>query len=138
MARNTGNGVTLTFGGSAFVGFITNIKGPTLKRAVVDTTDLSDTVNMSSIQGDLTEWDEIEVEFNWNDETGGPTITAAAASIVLTFPIGGLATAADLTGTGFITEVSYPTFANDELQKGTAKLKFDGETGPTHTAGAAS
>ena len=134
MSVHTGNGATLTFGGTAVAGTIVSITSPTLTRAVVDISDLASSDNMESIQGDLTDWSEIEVTFNFDDEADVPDITTAAASTVLTWPLGGHSTAANLTGTGFYTECKYPDFENDSVQQASCKIKFDGQTGPTFTA----
>lgn len=135
MAVNTGTGATLTLGGNAFVGEIVSITGPEFTREAIDTTTLGTSGDhMTYIPADLSDISEIEVTFNWDDTSGGPDITSAAASVVLTWPLGANTTAADLTGTGFITSVKYPDFEVNGLQVGTANIKFDGETGPTYTA----
>ena len=136
MAKNTGNGATITFGGSAVSANITRITGTELSRPSIDISDLASSNNEEAIQGDLTAYSEVEVEFVFDDEVGVPDITAAAASVVITHPQGGLTTAANLTGTAFYTGTKYPDFENNAVQMGSAKIKFDGQTGPTFTAGA--
>lgn len=135
MAVNTGTGATLTLGGSAFVANIVSITGVEITRESIDTTNLGVSGDyMTSIPADLLELGELEVTFNWDDTAGGPDPTGAAASAVLTWPQGANTTAANLTGTAFVTSVKYPDFEVNGLQVGVAKLKYDGATGPTYTA----
>ena len=135
-ASISGTGATLTLGGSAFVANIKTINGVEITREALDDTTLATSGDfMTSVAAELSELGEVEVTFLFSDEVGMPDITAAAASAVLTWPQGSLTTAANLTGTAFATSVKYPDLANNTLQEATAKLKFDGKTGPTFTAG---
>lgn len=135
MAINTGKGATLTLGGTAFVANVVSITGPTITRESIDDTTLANTGDfMTSIPADFAELGEIEVTFYWDDHGTPPDMGGVAASAVLTWPIGGADTAANLTGTGFATELKYPDFENNAIQTGSAKIKFDGKTGPTYTA----
>jgi hypothetical protein len=135
-ASISGTGATLTFGGSAFVANIISIGGLEITREALDDTTLATSGDfMTKVQAELGELSEIEVSYYFDDESGVPDETAAAASIVLTFPQGDLFSAANLTGTGFATSVKYPDLENNTLMVGTAKLQFDGKTGPTWTDG---
>lgn len=138
MSVNTGNGTTLTVNGSAAVANITSISSPTKAKPALDRSTLDTAVNERKMPSDLASWSEIEIGFFWDDTATPPDLEAAPSSAVLTFPLGDNATAANLTGTAFFTEVTYPTFENNVVQAGSAKLQFDGETGPTYTPASAS
>ena len=131
---DTGNGATLTFSG--FTADIVEMTPGAYKRAVVDTTHLGTTGSMTSCPGDLYSVDEITIKFNWDSGDTLPDITAAAQTTTVTWPLGsGESTAANLTGTGYMTELGFPTFVNDTLQQAELKIQYDGATGPTYTAG---
>lgn len=59
-------------------------------------------------------------------------------TITVTLPVpAGQATAASITGTGFFTEVGYPSLTVNGLLEMTFSFKFDGDTGPTYAPGSA-
>ena len=148
LTGDTGNGATLTF--AANMGFgtaTTSMTCITISQgeqtvAVVDVTTLATTDCEESIPGDLRSVAESSAEFKWLTTTVATTanncsLPGAAGAVVLTAPIrSGETTAASFTGTGFVTGFTPPSFANNELQKGAIKWKYDGDTGPAFTGSA--
>lgn len=145
LTGDTGNGATLTF--AANMGFgsaTTSLTAITITQGeqsvgAVDVSTLATSGQMESIPSDLSELGECSATFKWLT-TAGPNVAmnaslpAAAGSIVLTYPARtGETTAANITGTGFLTGFTPPSFANGELQVGEIKWKYDGDSGPTYT-----
>ena len=134
---DTGNGTTLSFGTSGFTANIYSISGATFDREALETTHLGTTAFKEYIADDLVEPGEFEIEFEWNQSFSTfPPISGAAETITVTYPLkSGELTNATLAGTGFLTSSTGPNVANGEIMRGTATIKFDGNTGPTYTAG---
>jgi hypothetical protein len=84
---------------------------------------------------DLKDAGAVTIEYEKDAADGEPTIGGAAASGVVTYPLqSGESTAANITGTGWITSYTPPSFKNNELQLASVTFTYDGETGPTETA----
>lgn len=135
MAVDTGNGATLSAFSVAMA--IETIAIGSSSRPAIDTSHLGTTGFMTYIPGDLADTPEVEVTvlFDPTDSTVGLDLAQGAASTAtITFDLQDGSTAADVEGTAFVTDVGYPTLANNELMKATFTFKFDGETGPTFTA----
>jgi hypothetical protein len=134
MAHNTGNGATITFTGVS--GSIRSINPGAFKLAGIDDSTLATTDIQEMIKSDLHTCDEVEIEYLFDTDDSLIDITNAASTLTITWPMDtGQTTAATLAGTAFVTEASFPTLANDELQVATVKFQFDGKTGPAFTAG---
>lgn len=145
LTGDTGNGATLTFAanmgfGTATTSLVcTTITPGEQTVGVVDVSTLATSGQMESIPSDLAELAESTATFKWLTSTAStvammPALPAAAGSITLTFPMRtGETQAATYIGTGFITSLTPPSFANGQLQEGTLKWKYDGDTGPSYT-----
>jgi len=126
MAIGTGNASTIAFGTSSFSANVTSIGGTEQTVPSVNTSHLGTTTQETYIKGDLTEPGEFEIEFQWDPAfTTFPPISAVAETITITFQTTGGGT---LAGTGFMTAVTGPTAANNELLMGSATIKWDGQT----------
>ena len=149
LTGDTGNGTTLTF--SANMGFgassatmdCINITQGQHTVGVVDVSTLATTDAMESIPSDLRELGECTATFRFMTTTVATAAVDAAlpgvaGSIVLTYPsrVGDTTSAANITGSGFVTGYTPPAMANGELQVGEVTWKYDGETGPTFTGSA--
>ena len=137
MAGFTGQGTTvaLTTGGS--VACVRSLTLPTWSMDSIDASCLSDTGFMKKIAADLVDAGTVQVTavFEPTDEPFTPT--GDSDTITITLPSAG-ATGGILTGTGFISECTLPSVEIGGLLEQTFTFTFDGETGPTYTAGTAS
>lgn len=129
---DTGNTATLTLSG--FSGKIRSMTLSEETRQAVNASYLGDTSELY-IVGDTIERGQMEFEWVFDPTAAMPSITAAAASITVTFPKmnSGSAAAATLIGTGFLTMRKYPDFANNTLNVGRGTIKWDGDTDPAFT-----
>ena len=123
---DTGNGATLVMGTSGFTASYFSIGGFEQERPVMDSSDLATTGFNKKEAGDLVEPGEFTAEFIY-DADDQPPISGTAETITLTYPSG--ATAA---GTGFVSKWSAPELVNDDLQKASLTVQWDGGTGPAY------
>lgn len=133
---DTGALGTFAFGTSGFVGTFRQIGEVKQTRPVLDKTALSDTGAEKKMPGDNNTPGEVELEFYWDAKLAPPDLTADPETITLTLPKSATASAAAATviGTGFISERTLsPKLARNEVNMGTAKVVFDGATGPAYT-----
>ena len=135
---DTGNGTTIAFGTSGFTANVYSISGSAQTREALESSHLGTTSFKEYIVDDLVEPGEFEIEFEWDQSFATfPPISAAAETITITYPLkSGEVTNATLAGTGFLISTTGPTATNGEIMRGMATVKFDGQTGPTYTAGA--
>ena len=133
---DTGALGTIAFGTSAFVAAYRVIGEVKQARPVLDKTSLEDAGAEKKMPGDNHTPGEIDIEFYWNATDPPPNLTAVPETITLTLPksITGSAAAATVIGTGFISDrTRAPKLARNEVNMGTAKVVFDGATGPAYT-----
>lgn len=133
MANNadTGNGATLTIG--TFTGRITRINPTEETRPALENDDLQTTGNRKWAEGDLVDAGEIEIDYIFRSDQDLPPF-ASPATLTVTFPtFPGKTTAANIAGTAFLVMRKKPELVNNQLQAGSARWRFDGETGPTYT-----
>lgn len=144
MAKNVGNGATLSFSSSTNVLTVTKITTGRWSRTRVDCSGLSDEGPRKYVPGTIYDHDEVTVEGFWDaenelalplDGTSAFHEFPGAETVTLTWPLGaGEGTAATLVGSGFITGVTLPEFEDDVVQSGAITISWDGETGPKYTA----
>lgn len=138
MALSTGHGASMTFATSAYTAAIRQIGGATEERPEVDTSDLSTTGHRTKIPGDLADAGSFDIEIlvDPEDDPPWPDITGAAETVTITYPVTVTGqTAANESGSAFITSVSRPTLATDELLVCTATVTWaDGPTWTDETA----
>lgn len=139
MAANgdTGNTATIAFGTSSFVGNYTRIGGTEQTREALEDTVLATTSRKSYCPDDLVEPGEFECELLWNPSYSVfPPISGAVETITITYPVkAGQSAGGTLAGTGFLIAAKGPDLVNGALMRNTYKVKWDGKTGPTYTAG---
>jgi hypothetical protein len=86
----------------------------------------------------LTAAPEVTIDYVFNQHATNIAVTGLVDTATITFPLGSAQTTttrATFAGTGVVTAVKLPDFANGEVLMGQAKIKFDGDTGPTYTRG---
>lgn len=138
---DTGNGATLTLA-------LFDSSGDAISEALeVITIDVGDItaegIDVSTlgtegyrehIPNDLATIAESSATFKWLTDADIPVIPSAAGTCTVTLPLrAGEATAANITGTGFLTRVKGPTLENGVMQEGEVAWQWDGDTGPTFT-----
>lgn len=127
-----GNGASITFATSAFVGVYNQIGG--LRRFIdaIDKTSLSDTVS-KYCPGKVTKFDPVEVEIQWDPENQPPAL-GTEETITITLPKGiGQTTAGTMQASGFVADLTTPNWVNGELGVGTMVIQFS--TLPAITSG---
>ncbi len=146
MAGTTGQGTTvaLTQGGS--VACVRSVTLPTFSMDSIDASCLSDTGFMKKIAADLVDAGSVQVTAVFG-ATGTAVIPSGAQdTITITLPAPPVDTGAgqttsaggSLSGTGFISEATLPSIEIGGLLEQTFTFTFDGETGPSYTAGTVS
>ncbi len=134
MAGFTGQGTTVAFTTAGSVSCVRSITLPTWSMDSIDASCLSDTGFMKKIAADLVDAGTVQltVVFEPNDEPYAPD--GSQDTVTVTLPSAG-STGGILTGTGFISECTLPSVEIGGLLEQTITFTFDGETGPTYTAG---
>lgn len=99
----------------------------------LDDTALDSVGFYESCPDDLSKVDSISVEAYADFKKQIPV--GDVGTITITFPqLAGEATAAVLTGTGYITDATLPPLAPGQRLMTNFNFVFDGKTGPTYTA----
>jgi len=102
----------------------------------IDASCLSDTGFMKKIAADLVDAGSVQVTAVFGLEDEPFTVDGVTDTITITLPSAGT-TGGILTGTGWVSEVTLPSVEIGSLLEQTFTFTFDGETGPTYTAGTA-
>lgn len=141
LTGDTGNGASLTlalFDGTVAITAaldVIEITPGAITVAPVDVSTLASSGNEETIPTDLAALAESSATFKWLTAGTKPTLPSAAGTCTVTYPLRtGETTAATITGTGFLTNLTPPTLANGQLQVGSVSWKWDGDTGPSFTA----
>jgi hypothetical protein len=106
---------------------------------MLDVSTLATTVFKEEIASDLQSAPEVTIDYVFNQAATNIAVTGLPDTATITFPLGPTQTTttrATFAGTAVVTAVKLPDFANGEVLMGQAKIKFDGNTGPTYTRGA--
>jgi hypothetical protein len=133
---DTGHGFSITFGTTSFTGKLRGV--PTnLSRTlpVVNISHAATSGEQETMPGDLIELGEIEVDVLFEAVTGLPAL-GTVETITITFPLqsSGASTAANIAGTGFLINATFPPLQSNQEMLGKIRFKYDGATGPTFTA----
>lgn len=137
---DTGIGLSVTLDTTGAVGCIRMMGGHSETMEKVDSTCLDSAGYIQFIPGDLMDPGEVTLEAIF-DASLTPPVCGVAETITITYPIGQPETnsvAAVLTGSGFITNVTYPSAEVNTLMALEITFAFDGGTGPTYTPEAVS
>jgi hypothetical protein len=135
MAGQTGQGSTVAFTTAGAVGCARSMTLPNWTMEAVDASCLETVGFMAKVGADLVDGGEIEIVvlFEIDDVPFAPSAVIDTITVTIPSKTGG--TAATLSGTGFISSVGLPSLATSELMEQTVTFTFDGQTGPTWTAG---
>lgn len=132
---DTGNGTTITFA----TGITATLKVRSIDPSEesigrLDASHLGTTVYRDMIPDDLTDPPEVSLEYVFDTFDPNISVGADLGSTVITWPLrAGESTAANLTGTAFVSAVKKPRLENGVVQMGSVRIQFDGVTGPTWT-----
>lgn len=139
---DTGQGALFTMTGLNLVSRVKSIKLPEFVQEKLDATSLNTSGFMEYVAGDTIDPGEITLEliFDPLDDIGQPIMGGCGEEVEITFPRSpcresGVSTnAAQMIGTGFVTNVDWPNLAINELMIATVTIAFDGGTGPAYIA----
>lgn len=133
----TGKGATIAFGTSAYSLTLKEMDLGEEKRDSIEDTGLAST-KVTHVPGDLTDPGEMKIKYYFDQSAASarPACTTAPETVTVTFPLKtGETTPANMAGTGMVTRVGRPKLVIGTLMEGEATVRWDGRTGPTHTAG---
>lgn len=130
----TGNRGSITFAQSGFVGSYEEIGGLAESVPVLSDSDLATTVREKYLPGDLASLAGIACRIFW-DPDNRPPLNVVQTITITTPPKSNQTNGGTLAGTGFISERTGPSMANNRLMMGEFTLQFDGRTGPVYTNG---
>lgn len=123
-APTQGHGIAITFE-TGFLAWITNVTPASFARAALETTNSATTTARTFRPEVLYNGGEMSVTIQF-DASKTPPITEAAESITITFPMAaGAATAANWTGSGFMTAYN-PTVEINGIMTATCTIKWTG------------
>lgn len=132
---DTGGGSTVTFasGITASLKFRRINQGQT-QSEILDCSDISTTGGRKTMPGDNHELPEVELEYILDTFDTLPTVGQYVGVMTITYPTrSGETTPATKAGTAFVSRVSEPVLAANELQIVTIGVKYDGMTPPVFT-----
>jgi len=140
MTKNaiTGNGATLAGSVYTVALDIVSISENTRSVEKIKVSTLGSTGAHKYEPGDLFEGGEITLVALARVGVALPATGGANQTWTLTFPKEKTTdTAATYSGTGFVSEISTPSFENDTVATVSITIAFDGKTGPAYAAGTA-
>lgn len=119
-----GHGVAITFS-TGFFAWITDVNPASMRREALETTNSATTTARTFTPEKLVNYGDLRVTMQF-DASKDPPIEGAAESITITFPMAaGATTAANWTGTGFMTAYE-PTVPINGIMTATATIKWTG------------
>lgn len=135
VCADTGNQATITFASGISASLkVRSIDPSEQSLGQLDASDLSTTGEKCLIPEDLSDPRELSVEWLWDTFDVPPVLGTNLGLVTITFPLRtGELTPATLAGTGYVAAVKYPQLANNELQVGTMRVQYDGETQAAYT-----
>ena len=136
MAGLTGQGTTVALTNGGAVACVRSLTLPTWSMDAIDASCLSDTGFMKKISADLVDGGSVEVVAVFEATDSPFTPDGVQDTITVTLPDAGT-TGGILAGTGFISDCTLPSVEIGGLLVQSFTFTFDGETGPTYTAGTA-
>ena len=140
LTGDTGNGATFTLTTQTAVASlkIDKISIGEITLDMLDVSVLATTGFMEEIASDLQKAPEVTIDYVWSQSATNIAITGLVDTALITFPVGPAqttTTAATFTGTAVVRAIKLPDMANGSVMKGQAKIKYDGDTGPSYTRG---
>lgn len=136
MAGSTGQGTTVSFTTAGAIACLRSLTLPEWSMEEIESSCISDTGFGKKIVGDLVDAGNISFTAVFGLDDSPLTPDGVNDTITITFPIpDGGTTGAVLTGTGFISSCKLPDVEINGLLEQEVTFTFDGETGPTWTAG---
>jgi hypothetical protein len=134
MAGSTGQGTTVAFTTAGAVTCARSITLPEWSMEVLDTSCITSTGYTNKIVGDLVDGGEVALSILFELDDAPLTPDGVQDTITITLPTAGT-TSGILTGTGYISSCTLPSVEINGILEQQVTFVFDGETGPTYTAG---
>jgi hypothetical protein len=138
---DTGQGATIAFSSTTFAARIEYIRIGDQTIEDLDDSVLSSTGFKEYISGDLVEPGGVTYGIMFPTSLTLPTVGGTPETATITFPLrsgaGGEDTAASIAGSGYFKKLGGTELRLGTIQKAEIEFKFDGKTGPTFTASAA-
>ena len=134
-------GATITFGTTGFTANIHFIDGTEEDRGEIETTHLGLAVNSKAtyVPGDIVHHEPVPVRYEYNPSFSTfPPLTNDPETITITYPLRtGQSVAATTAGSAFVKKRKSASLekGGDQLMMGELEIRWNGLTGPTHTAG---
>lgn len=131
---DTGQGWTFTFGTQSISLLVTQITCGKWTVTDLDVSVLSDTGFMKKLASDLKDAGTATIDFLWKTSTTAPVVGTTPETFTITAAqMTGDTAAATLAGTGYVKEITWPTAALGQVNKGQIVITWNGDTGPTYT-----
>lgn len=131
---DTGQGFTFTFGTQSITLLITQITIGKWSITDLDVSTLATTDFMEKLASDLKDAGTFTVDFIWKTSTTAPVVGTTPETLTITFAqMTGDTAAATLIGTGYVKEITWPTAALGQVNKGQITCTWNGDTGPAYT-----
>lgn len=131
---DTGQGWSFTFGTQSITLLITQITCGKWSIAALDVSTLATTDFMEKLASDLKDAGTFTVDFLWKTSTTAPVVGAVPETLTITAAqMTGDTAAATLAGTGYVSDITWPTAALGTINKGQITCTWNGDTGPAYT-----
>lgn len=131
---DTGQGWSFTFGTQSITLLITQITVGKWSIADLDVSTLATTDFMEKLASDLKDAGTFTVDFIWKTSTTAPVVGTTPETLTITAAqMTGDTAAATLIGTGYVKEITWPTAALGQVNKGQIVCTWNGDTGPAYT-----
>ncbi len=134
MAGSTGQGTTVAFTTAGSITCARSITLPEWSMEVIDASCVTSTGYTEKIVGDLVDGGEVTLTVLFELDDAPLTPDGVQDTITITLPTAGV-TSGILTGTGYISSCTLPSVEVNGLLEQQVTFTFDGQTGPTYTAG---
>lgn len=131
---DTGQGWSFTFGTQSITLLVTQINCGKWSVGVLGVDLLATTEFMEKLASDLKDAGTFTVDFLWKTQTTAPVVGTTPETFTITAAqMTGDTAAATLAGTGFVQDITWPTAALGQVNKGQITCCWNGDTGPAYT-----
>lgn len=131
---DTGQGWSFTFGTQSITLLVTQINCGKWSVGVLGVDTLATTEFMEKLASDLKDAGTFTVDFLWKTQTTAPVVGTTPETFTITAAqMTGDTAAATLAGTGFVQDITWPTAALGQPNKGQITCCWNGDTGPAYT-----
>ena len=138
LTGDTGNSATFTLTTQTAVASlkVTKISIGEITLDMLDVSTLATTGFMEEIPSDLTKAPEVTIDYVFDVSATNIAVTGLQDTATISLPLSPALTTttrATFAGTGVVISNKLPDLENGVVMAGQAKIKMDGDTGPTYT-----